>query len=85
MSEITKISSKGQVVIPSGIRDELGLEIGSTVVVTRMRDMVLLKKISVPDLKKEFNRLTKLGKTFSKRTGVKTAEDVAEMVHKGRG
>jgi len=85
MTEITKISSKGQVVIPSEIRDEMGLEIGTTMVVTRMKDMVLLKKVDVPDLKAEFKRLTNMGAAFAKKTGIKTAEDVAEMVHKRRG
>lgn len=85
MAEVAKISSKGQIVIPSGIREELGLEIGTPMVVTRMRNMVLLKKITIPDLKAEFNRLTKLGTAFAKKTGIKTAEDVAEMIHKRRG
>ena len=51
--EITKISSKGQVVIPSKIRRELGIEKGSVLGVEKMKDMVILKKIDF-DLVKQF-------------------------------
>jgi len=51
--EITKISSKGQVVIPLKIRNELGIEEGSVLGVEKMKDMVILKKIDV-DLVKQF-------------------------------
>jgi len=51
--EITKISSKGQLVIPSKIRAELGIDEGSVLGVERMKDMILLKKIDV-DLVRQF-------------------------------
>ena len=51
--EITKISSKGQVVIPLKIRNELGIEEGSVLGVEKIKDMVILKKIDV-DLIKQF-------------------------------
>ena len=51
--EITKISSKGQVVIPLKIRNELGIEEGSVLGVEKIKDMVILKKIDV-DLVKQF-------------------------------
>jgi len=51
--EITKISSKGQIVIPLKIRSELGINEGSVVAVEMMNDMIVLKKIDV-DLVKQF-------------------------------
>ena len=51
--EITKISSKGQVVIPSKIRIELGIKEGSILGVEKMKDMVILKKIDL-DLVEQF-------------------------------
>ena len=51
--EITKISSKGQLVIPSKIRVELGINEGSVLGVERMKDMIILKKIDV-DLVRQF-------------------------------
>lgn len=53
--EITKLSSKGQIVIPSKIRIELGIEEGSVLGVEKMKDMVILKKIDL-DLVKQFKK-----------------------------
>ena len=43
--EITKISSKGQIVIPQKIRDELEMAEGSIVAVDKMKDLIVIKKI----------------------------------------
>ncbi len=51
--ELTKISSKGQLVIPSKIRIELGINEGSVLGVEKMKDMIILKKIDV-DLVRQF-------------------------------
>jgi AbrB family looped-hinge helix DNA binding protein len=45
--EITKVSSKGQVVIPSRIREKLGIGAGSTIAVEIVNDMAVIKKIDV--------------------------------------
>ncbi|MBU0899022.1 MAG: AbrB/MazE/SpoVT family DNA-binding domain-containing protein [Nanoarchaeota archaeon] len=85
MPELTKISSKGQVVIPSGIRHELGIKTGMQLVVSRMDDFVLLKRITIPDPKAEFKELTELGKRFAGKKGVKNEDDVIKIIHKSRG
>ncbi|MFO7555727.1 MAG: AbrB/MazE/SpoVT family DNA-binding domain-containing protein, partial [Desulfobacterales bacterium] len=46
----TKMSSKGQVVIPEAIRKKLGLKPGDQFVVTGDKDVVILKSISPPSL-----------------------------------
>ena len=84
MTEVTKISTKGQVVIPSDIRKELGLDRGSSVLVTKMQDIVLLKKINIPDVKKEFERLTRWGTKHAKKMGVKSEDDIARIIHGAR-
>ena len=43
--EITKISSKGQIVIPHKIRMELNIEEGSVLAIDKMKDMIIIKKI----------------------------------------
>ena len=43
--EITKISSKGQIVIPLKIRNELEITEGSVVAIEKMKDLVAIKKI----------------------------------------
>ncbi|MBU0959632.1 MAG: AbrB/MazE/SpoVT family DNA-binding domain-containing protein [Nanoarchaeota archaeon] len=51
--EITKISSKGQIVIPQKIRAELNIGEGSVLGIEKMNDMIVLKKIDL-DLVRQF-------------------------------
>lgn len=53
--EITKISSKGQIVIPLKIRNELGINEGSVVAMEKMNDMLMIKKIDT-DLINQFKK-----------------------------
>jgi AbrB family looped-hinge helix DNA binding protein len=43
--EITKISSKGQVVIPLKIRNELGIEEGSILAIEKINNVLVIKKV----------------------------------------
>lgn len=52
----TKMSSKGQVVIPEDIREQLGLTAGTQFVVVGDRDVVILKTITAPSMS-EFDSL----------------------------
>jgi antitoxin PrlF len=51
--EITKISSKGQIVIPLRIRNQLKINEGSVMAIDTTNEMIILKKIDV-DLIKQF-------------------------------
>ena len=51
MVELTKASSKGQIVIPQELREELGIEPGDSLQIERVDDMIVLKKISLNSLK----------------------------------
>ena len=51
--EITKISSKGQIVIPLKIRNRLKINEGSVMAIDTTNKMIILKKIDV-DLVKQF-------------------------------
>lgn len=84
MTEIatTKMSSKGQVVIPEGIRKRLGLESGSQFVVVGERDTVILKTISPPKME-EFNELVRDARKQARRAGLKRS-DVRAAVAKVR-
>lgn len=43
--ELTKASSKGQIVIPSVVRRKLGIKRGSVFAVSARKDMIVLKKL----------------------------------------
>lgn len=51
--EITKISSKGQIVIPKKIRAELQINEGSIIAIEKIKDIVVIKKIDT-DLIRQF-------------------------------
>lgn len=84
MAEIatTKMSSKGQVVIPEDIRKRLGLESGSQFVVVGERDTVILKTISPPKME-EFDKLIGDARRQARRVGLKRS-DVKAAVSKVR-
>lgn len=84
MVDLTTISTKGQVVIPQHIREELSLEEGTQLVVSRMEDFVLLKKVNISDPREEFKRLTQRGTKHAQKLGIKSEEDVVRIIHESR-
>ena len=78
----TRMSSKGQVVIPEAIRQELGLETGAQFVVVGQRDAIILKSISKPS-PTEFQALLKTARQQARKAGMKKA-DVANAIRKVR-
>ena len=76
----TKLSSKGQVVIPENIRKKLKLETGVQFVVLGDKDVVILKKISPPTID-EFDALIKEARKTAKQVGLKKAD--IELAIKG--
>jgi len=79
----TRMSSKGQVVIPGEIRDRLGLKAGTQFVVVGNRDVVILKAISAPSVK-EFNDLIGQARQQARRAGLRKS-DVEAAVARVRG
>ena len=78
----TKLSSKGQVVIPEDVRKELGLEPGAQFVVMGEGDVVILKKIEAPD-RQEFLALARKVRSQAREAGVKRS-DVKKAVRASR-
>ena len=74
----TKMSSKGQVVIPEAIRKRLGLEPGDQFVVVASKDAIILKAIATPTLP-EFDELLADARRQARRAGLKHS-DVADAI-----
>lgn len=55
--EITTMGKKGQIVIPKTIRDQLALGPQSKFVVYSSGDMIVMKKLKIPDVRKEFEAI----------------------------
>lgn len=66
----TKLSSKGQVVIPEEIRNELRLKSGDKFVVIGKGDTVILKTITPPSLDR-FDALIQEAASRAKKAGLK--------------
>ena len=79
----TKMSSKGQVVIPEAIRKKLGLKSGDQFVVTGNKDVVILKSISPPSLD-EFDDLIAEARRQARKAGMKRS-DIAVAIKRARG
>jgi AbrB family looped-hinge helix DNA binding protein len=69
----TKLSSKGQVVIPEEIRLRLGLKEGTQFVVVGDRDVVILKSIAPPAMQ-EFDELVRRARGAARKAGMKKSD-----------
>jgi AbrB family looped-hinge helix DNA binding protein len=78
----TRLSSKGQVVIPEEIRNRLGLKAGAQFVVVGDRDVVILKAIAPPAMD-EFNDLVRRARNSARQAGMKP-EDVRRALKQAR-
>jgi AbrB family looped-hinge helix DNA binding protein len=78
----TRLSSKGQVVIPEEIRQRLGLEAGAQFVVVGEGDVVVLKAVQPPSIR-QFDQLVGAARKAARRAGLKR-RDVAAAVRRAR-
>ena len=79
----TRMSSKGQVVIPESIRKRLNIKEGAQFLVVGDADVVILKVVTPPDMN-EFDALIKQARKQAKEAGLKPT-DITSAVAKARG
>ena len=79
----TKMSSKGQVVIPENIRKQLNLRAGAQFVVVGEKDVVILKNITPPSLD-EFDGLIYKARKEGGKAGIRRS-DIGDAISKVRG
>jgi len=77
--EVTTVTSKGQITIPSRLREEFGLEQGTKLMVVPTEYGLVLKKIELPSVK-EFQ------KRVEQRAGAVelSMDDIDRLVHDAR-
>ncbi|MCW4044793.1 MAG: AbrB/MazE/SpoVT family DNA-binding domain-containing protein [Candidatus Bathyarchaeota archaeon] len=77
--QVTTISEKGQVVIPQSIRKELKIKPKTKFLVFGRGDTVIMKKLELPDIKKEWSQIFKaMDKKKLKLSEEEVLEEVAE-------
>jgi AbrB family looped-hinge helix DNA binding protein len=85
MSEVKlmKVSSKGQVVIPSSIRKEVGIETGDQLSIYTDGNTIFIKKIDKEEILREFRELASYFRQEAKKKGY-TPDDVMRWVEEMR-
>ena len=79
----TKLSSKGQVVIPEDVRNRRHLEAGAQFVVVGEKDVVILKSIQRPSMA-EFDDLIHKARRQVRSSGLKRS-DITKAIARARG
>jgi AbrB family looped-hinge helix DNA binding protein len=82
MLAMTKLSSKGQVVIPDEIRQELGLETGAQFLIYAEKDAIVFKLIQAPP-KEDFEVILGNAQKAAKKAGFKK-EMIGEEIKRYR-
>lgn len=84
--DVTTMSSKGQVVIPTDIRKELGLLSGAKLMVLTDGANLLLKPVQTPKLQ-TFHTLIRRSRHYAKQVGIRRstlAKALRKVRHAGR-
>ncbi len=72
--ELVKMSKKGQLVVPAELRALLGLSPEDRFIAHGEKDYVIFKKIELPSLEEEFEKIIKITSKVAKEAGM--TEDV---------
>jgi len=78
----TRMSSKGQVVIPESVREDLGLRPGEQFVVVGRGDVVILKTLATPDTR-QFDDLVRRARRDARKAGL-TRSHVRQAIRRVR-
>jgi AbrB family looped-hinge helix DNA binding protein len=76
----TRMSSKGQVVIPEDVRKQLRLDTGAQFIVLGEDDVVILKMVKPPSMA-DFDHLVKKARAAAKASGLKRSDMAAAVSH----
>lgn len=78
--ELTTVTSKGQITIPSRLRDQFGLEQGTKLMVVPTDYGLMLKKLELPSVEEFQDRVEERAETVDL-----SMDEVDQLVHEARG
>lgn len=78
--EVITVTSKGQITIPSSLRDQFGLDQGTKLMVVPTEYGLVLKKIDLPSIEEFQQRVEERAEAVDI-----SPEDVSRLVHEARG
>ncbi|MCU4718151.1 AbrB/MazE/SpoVT family DNA-binding domain-containing protein [Halapricum hydrolyticum] len=76
---MTTVTSKGQVTIPSSLREQFGLEQGTKLMVVPTEYGLVLKKVDLPSVEEFQQRVEQRAETVDV-----SLEEVTQLVHEAR-
>lgn len=77
---VTVVSARGQVVIPNEVRKKLRLKPKDVLVVYGEDDTIIMKKVEMPELKDEFEKIKQIAKERDRRRGRLSQRDIDDEV-----
>ena len=78
--ELTRLSGKGQVVIPTEMRRRMGLREGTKFLVVGLEDTIILRKLQVSEEKLRLKQLLARARVSAKKRGLSERE-IERLIH----
>ncbi len=77
--ELTRVSEKGQIVIPSSLRNLMKIQKSDKFLVFGEGNTIILKKVEKPEFKKSFDEIARPIRAAVKKAGLKR-KDLAKVI-----
>lgn len=78
--EMTRLSEKGQIVIPSELRKNLGLKEGARFIVTGIDDTIILRRIEPSKERARLKELLRSSREKAEKVGF-TEKEIDRLIH----
>ena len=78
--ELTRLSEKGQVVIPTEVRRKMGLKEGTRFLVIGLEDIIVLRRLQLSEEKLRLKKLLAEARSSAKTHGL-SKKEVERLVH----
>jgi AbrB family looped-hinge helix DNA binding protein len=81
--DLTKLSQKGQVVIPNTVRKKLRLKEGMKFLVVGVGDTIVLRRLMLSEERTRLKQLLEASRRKAEKAGF-TAKEIEELIHQTR-
>ncbi|MGA8905945.1 MAG: AbrB/MazE/SpoVT family DNA-binding domain-containing protein [Candidatus Bathyarchaeia archaeon] len=78
--ELTRLSQKGQVVIPTQVRRKMGLKEGTKFLVIGLEDIIVLRKLQLSEEKLKLKKLLAEARSSAKTHGL-SEKEIERLIH----
>ncbi|MGD0690043.1 MAG: AbrB/MazE/SpoVT family DNA-binding domain-containing protein [Candidatus Bathyarchaeia archaeon] len=78
--ELTRLSQKGQVVIPAQVRRKMGLKEGTKFLVVGLEDIIVLRKLQLSEEKLKLKKLLAEARSSAKTHGL-SEKEIERLIH----